>query len=251
MINVVKLLDAAVAVLEESSGALDIKEIVKRATDAGVLDSVSSTPEASMGAAIYMDIKKRRQKSVFVKTGSSTFDLRVRDPPPPVDLNAGAANKEKHKPNTRGGHGSADTRTVGVAGERRVESELLLRGYETTKPAVDVGIDLKCSKSGNNFNIQVKTTNPYNKTDKHIFTIKEKAFSKHDGPETWYVFALLDDYEFDFVTVSSKEIRRMVEQGHMTKNKAGYQASFAKTKDGIFLGKNRKDMSSYTNDWDF
>lgn len=251
MSDVVKLMDAAVAVLQESGGALGIKEIVKRATDKGILATTGSTPERSMATAIYRNIKKHETESTFMKARTGMFKLRTQDPEPLADRNTGADVKKERKPNVHGGRGPADRLSVGAAGERRVESELLLRGYETTKPAVDVGIDLKCSKSGNNFNIQVKTTNPYNKTDKHIFKIKEKAFSKHHGPKTWYVFALLADYEFDFVTVLSKEIRRMVEQGHMTKNKQGYQASFTKTKDGIFLGKNRKDMSSYTNDWDF
>ena len=65
-----------------------------------------------------------------------------------------------------------------------------------------------------------------------------------------YVFALLDDYRFDFVVMSPKEIKRMIDGGHMTKNKAGYQANFEKTSGGIFLGRERKDMAQYR-DWDF
>ena len=246
----VKLMDAAVAVLQESGGALGIKEIVKRATDKGILDTTGSTPERSMATAIYGNIKKHGKESTFMKAGKGMFKLRTQDPEPPADRNTGADVKKERKPNVHGGRGPTDRLYVGTAGERRVESELLLRRYETTKPAVDVGIDLKCSKSGKNYNIQVKTKRP-NTSGQHILQIPEKAFSKHDGPETWYVFALLDDYKFDFVTMSSKDVKRMVEQGHMTKNKTHYQASFAKTKDGIFLGKNRNDMSSYTNDWKF
>lgn len=248
MSDVVRLMDAAVAVLQESGGALGIKEIVKRATDKGILDTTGSTPERSMATAIYGNIQKLGKESAFMQTGKGMFKLRARSPKPLADRNVGTAGKQERKPSEQDRQRSADNRYVGTAGERRVESELLLRGYATSTSAIDEGVDIQCSKSGRNYNIQVKTVN-IRKDGKHIFSIKEQAFSKNDGPEMWYVFALLDDYEFDFVTMSSKDVKRMVELGHMTKNKTYYQASFAKTKDGIFLGKNREDMRSYKNDW--
>jgi hypothetical protein len=51
-------LGAAVVVLRRAREPLDVKEIVKRAVDAGLLhDSQGRTPERSMSAALYMDVR--------------------------------------------------------------------------------------------------------------------------------------------------------------------------------------------------
>lgn len=138
---------------------------------------------------------------------------------------------------------------IGKAGEKRVESELLLRGYKIYIPVIDDGIDIKCNKAGHNFNIQIKTRNRH-PDGTHIFIIDDKKFPKYDSSEMRYVFALLHDSTFDFVVMPSKDVLRMVNEGHMTKNESGYQARFETAGDCILLGKNRKDMSSYWNDWD-
>ena len=257
------LKDVATTVLREA-GPLHTNEIVKRAADKGLLKLKTSTPAASMSAAIYMDIKKHGKRSAFKQTSPGTFELRSdharassRSIPESQATSSGTSN---NRSNTAGEHSrrgltsssrkSKDNRSTGTAGEHRVSSELLLRGYKINTPAIDDGIDLMCSKSGHNFNIQVKTVNAIN--GRHVFTIREKAFAKHDGPEMRYIFALLHaDFTFDFVIMSSKDINRMLDENYMTKNTAGYQASFQKTSGGIFLGKNRKHMQSYTNDWNF
>ena len=48
---------AAFRVLSESSTPLSQLEIVKRALEKGVLDTDGATPEATMGALLYVDIR--------------------------------------------------------------------------------------------------------------------------------------------------------------------------------------------------
>lgn len=66
---------AAMQVLAEATGPLSAEEITQRAQEQGILSSGSRTPAASVGAAIYMDIK-RNPNSPFVQTGPNRFTLK-------------------------------------------------------------------------------------------------------------------------------------------------------------------------------
>lgn len=69
------LREAALQVLSAAGGPLSVEEITERARELGLLTSTSKTPVASMGAAIYVDIK-RNPDSPFVKVGPRRFTLR-------------------------------------------------------------------------------------------------------------------------------------------------------------------------------
>ncbi|MFC1585741.1 restriction endonuclease [Fibrobacterota bacterium] len=68
--------DAAAQILKEVGEPLSYQEIAKRAIEKGILSTEGKTPEASMGAQIYMDIKKNK-KSPFKKVGRGMFALKV------------------------------------------------------------------------------------------------------------------------------------------------------------------------------
>ena len=66
---------AAIKILEKSDSALSAKEITDQAIHEELIETIGSTPEASMGAAIYTDIKNNKN-SPFIKMGKGKFKLR-------------------------------------------------------------------------------------------------------------------------------------------------------------------------------
>lgn len=67
---------AAVQVLQQVGTALHAKEITERIMAAGLWHSEGKTPEATVSARLYSDIKNNGDKSPFVKVGQQTFALR-------------------------------------------------------------------------------------------------------------------------------------------------------------------------------
>ena len=68
--------DAAAQILKDAGGPLHTKEISKRIIEAGLWTTKGKTPEATVGACLYSDIKKRGKQSNFVQVGPRTFFLR-------------------------------------------------------------------------------------------------------------------------------------------------------------------------------
>lgn len=71
--------DAAYQVLKRENKPLNIQEITQIAKKKHLLISSGKTPEASMGAQLYTDIKKLGDKSLFVQLGKNKFGLREWD----------------------------------------------------------------------------------------------------------------------------------------------------------------------------
>jgi len=69
---------AAKQILEQADEPLTPKEIVERALDQGILQSEGATPDASMGAQLYVDIQRNPQ-SPFKKVGKGKFSLREKE----------------------------------------------------------------------------------------------------------------------------------------------------------------------------
>ncbi|WP_198166314.1 winged helix-turn-helix domain-containing protein [Prosthecochloris sp. HL-130-GSB] len=67
---------AAIQVLKEAGEPLHATEIAKLIIEAGLWKSDGKTPEATVSASLYSDIKKNGDKSPFVKVGPQTFALR-------------------------------------------------------------------------------------------------------------------------------------------------------------------------------
>lgn len=244
---------AAIEVLSEAGKALRIDEITKRAIDLGYIKPKGKTPISTMGAIIYRDIKRFGENSKFEKADSFTFKLRDLLPPkPPIPGDGRGLDLEQTDDVEHGGfeepNKSMYTQKMGKAGEYRVMSELLLRGYSANFVEPDDGVDISGRNSRSQFEIQVKTAT--RKNDNYIMTIKKRPFESKYGPQMYYVFVLRDpDNRLDFVTLSSKDIRKRLRNGDMTENKAGYQARFSKKGDKVFLGAH--DVTQYRNDWDF
>ncbi|KTB49141.1 Restriction endonuclease/HB1, ASXL, restriction endonuclease HTH domain [Dehalogenimonas alkenigignens] len=67
---------AATEVLKKAQSPLHSKAIAERIIAAGFWTSDGKTPEATVSASLYSDIKKNGDKSAFVKAGPQTFALR-------------------------------------------------------------------------------------------------------------------------------------------------------------------------------
>ena len=71
--------DAAYQVLKQENKPLNIQGITEIAKKKHLLTSSGNTPEATMGAQLYTDIKKFGDKSLFVQLGKNKFGLREWD----------------------------------------------------------------------------------------------------------------------------------------------------------------------------
>lgn len=67
---------AAMQVLQQVGTALHAKEITERIMAAGLWHSEGKTPDATVSARLYSDIKSNGDNSAFVKTAPQTFALR-------------------------------------------------------------------------------------------------------------------------------------------------------------------------------
>ncbi len=68
--------DAAYQVLKSENKPLSIQEITSTASKQRLFASSGRTPEATMGAQLYTEIKKSGDKSLFVQLGKNKFGLR-------------------------------------------------------------------------------------------------------------------------------------------------------------------------------
>ena len=68
--------DAVTQILSDTGKPLHAKEIAARIIDAGLWSSEGKTPEATVSARLYSDIKKNGDQSAFMKVAPQTFALR-------------------------------------------------------------------------------------------------------------------------------------------------------------------------------
>jgi restriction system protein len=67
--------EAALCVLEKADEPLSTKEVTDIAIQDGLIKTEGQTPEASMGAQLYLDIKNNKN-SPFLKVGKGLFSLK-------------------------------------------------------------------------------------------------------------------------------------------------------------------------------
>ena len=73
--------DAAILVLKESGNPLHASEITKRILSRELWETSGKTPEATVSARLYSDMKKNGDNSPFILHAPSTFALREPDSP--------------------------------------------------------------------------------------------------------------------------------------------------------------------------
>ncbi|MDW7644870.1 MAG: HTH domain-containing protein [Desulfuromonadales bacterium] len=92
---------AATQVLQQAGTALHAKDIAEQIMAAGLWQSDGKTPDATVSARLYSDIKNNGDKSPFVKVGPQTFALRDSTEIPSGAASVPVAVEEapKHHPN--------------------------------------------------------------------------------------------------------------------------------------------------------
>ena len=89
---------AAIQILLSAGNPLHAKDIAKRAIKAGLWQSEGKTPDRTVSARLYSDIKKNGDKSAFVKVGPQIFALRDSAEIPSSAAPVSAAVEEALKP---------------------------------------------------------------------------------------------------------------------------------------------------------
>ncbi len=67
---------AAIQILRQAGTALHARDIAKRMMDSGLWQSRGKTPDATVAARLYSDIKEKGHLSVFMRVDPQTFSLR-------------------------------------------------------------------------------------------------------------------------------------------------------------------------------
>ena len=128
-----------------------------------------------------------------------------------------------------------------------VQSELLFREYEASKPIPDIGVDIVARKGDKTFYIQVKTRNG----DPYSYEIKKGSFERTPKQGTYYVFVMRNSStgSADFIVLPRAEMVAMIKKGDIrpTKNGQAYQVLF-NLKAGAVKCKGH-DMMRYKNNW--
>lgn len=275
-LRVLGYLDAAYEVLLDAGEPLTADGIVKKALKKGLITTVGRTPDSTMGSRLYTDIK--RGGSRFAKNGPGLFGLSGAGTPPASGRTQGGrpsggrrARKRPERAASGALHGGQATgvismyanqdrdeidepsgndyqRRIGAAGELRVMSELLLRGYNADHITIDSGIDIRATKEGHVYEIQVKTVTELKAGKKFVTTIGKEAFMRTNSPNMYYVFVLRSRHNgIMCVTASNKEMKKMIDGENITTNKAGYQAQFTVKDGSLFL--RDKNVDEFVNDW--
>ncbi|MCY3667140.1 MAG: hypothetical protein OXH81_15860 [Gemmatimonadetes bacterium] len=142
---------------------------------------------------------------------------------------------------------------TGQAGHLAVMAELLLRGWNTAIPEVDVGDDIFVvhDRNGDLRRVQVKTA--VAKVHKYgysaQFNLPLSQLQRQMTPDITYIFAVrLQGCWKDFVVIDRQDLerRRGDGMGSESKNSLRLWLSFK----GTSIICSRLDLSQYRNDWD-
>ncbi len=192
---------AAIKVLQESKGPLHAKEITKRALNKGYLVSDGKTPEATMNALLIVDTNKNGPRSVFEKTGPSTFKLRQA-----YTLKTGTGKfnlkgEDTKLKRTWSVSNNISSKQKGDIAESRIAELLVLYGSESLscyKPiSDDDGIDIiaKKKKSVDSIYLQVKSR--YGESSPVSFTATVKTSALMDHKDMAIVFCFFNTEDGD------------------------------------------------------
>ena len=162
---------SAIKILREAKEPLHYEEITKRAIQENLIETSGATPENTMNAQITTDIKLNKEKSPFEKSKRGYFKLN----PNYNETEQKVKEKIEQIIDEEESLLTSESRYVGKAGEYRVVSELIFRGYNANIISVDDGIDIVATKNDKLFNIQVKTSN---ENSRQLAKIGEQAVTE-------------------------------------------------------------------------
>ena len=235
---------SAIKILRDAKEPLHYEEITKRAIEKNLIETQGATPENTMNAIIGQDIKFKKEKSPFRKVKPGFIELN-----PSFSQQEQKQEEIKEKEIEIESKQTSSTQYIGSAGEHRVVSELLFRGYNASIMSVDEGLDIVATKNEKLFQIQVKTANE-NKFNKYVCDIRKTSFEKFDAGNTFYIFVLMGK-QTDFLILPSSEIEKSVHEKNILITNRGkrYRINLSIRKNNAFLGKLTNDVTFFLNNW--
>lgn len=192
MINTFK--GVAYEILRESGKPLHVSEITRIALQNGWLKTAGKTPEATMGAELITDVNKNGVKSLFQKTGPSTFFLNGE-----VKVDKEVLTEEHEKKEYKVSSALMSVQKGNIA-EARVSELVLLYGNNLScyRPiSDDEGIDLIVKEKGSlkSVHIQIKSNFSDDFSRPFVATVKERSVI--DNYSMAFVFCLFDTAKGD------------------------------------------------------
>jgi hypothetical protein len=190
--------EIAYQILNEINKPLHSKEITRIALERGWLKTAGKTPEATMNAQLVVDINKKKDKSLFIKTAPSTFTVRFRD----VNISDKGKGKdviiEERMPKISK---DVSTKQKGDIAEARIAELIILYGDTTLscyKPiSDDEGIDLIVKEKGSLKTMYIQIKSRFGSNPDEIFTATTKASSLADNYSMATIFCYFDTEEGD------------------------------------------------------
>lgn len=236
---------SAIEVLKKSQKPLHVKDITKKALEAGILETDGATPEQSMNANISMDIKTKGDASDFIRVAPSIYKLNI---------NKGEIkNPEKVLEKEKIIEKKLDVESsfTGKGGEHLVCSELLFRGYNASIMSVDVGMDITATKENKLHSIQVKTANE-NSFNEYNFNVRIVSFEKNYSGQVFYIFILKGKSENNYLILPQYEMERKVHEKAIKENRSNttYRVNLKIREEKVYLGNRKHDMKYFLNNWD-
>ena len=142
---------------------------------------------------------------------------------------------------------------TGRAGHLAVMAELLLRGWNTAIPEVDVGDDIFVVRDsdGNMHRVQVKTAvaKPLKSGHSAQFNLSLSQLSMPIEPEIIYVFAVRLQSYWDAFVVIDREILHNEHVLHGIGNKREDRLTLRLRFTGTGVTCGQRDLSQYRNNW--
>lgn len=236
---------AAIEVLKTAKKPLHYQEITRKALERGILETEGATPDKTMGAQLYMDVKTKGKSSDFIKIEKGVFGIngnKVEKKLSPKVIEKEAAADEVVK---------IESGFTGKAGEHLVCSQLLFRGFNASIMSVDVGMDIIATKENKLYSIQVKTAN-LNNYSTYVFDIRKVSLERDHSGDIYYIFVLRGERETNYLILPYHEIEKKVYQRAILPimSNTRYRVNIKIREDSIYLGSKNHEMSYYLNNWD-
>lgn len=193
MINTFKGL--AYEILKEAGKPLHTSAITKIALQKGWLKTAGKTPEATMNALLVVDTNKKGTKSLFKKTGPSTFAINEEIKVIPKDELTEEHEKKEYKVSS-----TLMSVQKGNIVEARVSELVLLYGTSLScyRPiSDDEGIDLIVKEKGSLKSIYIQIKSNFSDDFSRPFVATVKKRSVVDNYSMAFVFCLFDTAKGD------------------------------------------------------
>ena len=185
----------AYKLLLEAGGPLHSDELTKIALERGLLSTAGKTPEATMNAALLVNVNKKGPDSLFKKVGPSTFSLNERGK---VASGTELSQEEEDKeyPITK----TLSTPQKGRIVEDRIAELIILYGDNLScyRPVSDdEGIDLIAKEKGKFKSVYIQVKSNFSDNFGRPFSATVREQNVIDSYSLAFVFCLFDTAKGD------------------------------------------------------